>query len=104
GTVEGWGESPGLGKGAEAWAWLTKDFAGSRGTAGTGQGRLLLERPVLRTADAARTAAEAAFTSLTRRTIRGRMVVQGRPEVKLGDAVRIQSVPNEASNGTFQVR
>ena len=31
-AVEAWGESPGGGQAAEAWAWLTKDFSSNMGT------------------------------------------------------------------------
>ena len=104
GQVESWGESPGGGEAQEAWAWLTKDFSGSKGTAGSGDPNLLLERPVLRTADAARTAAEARFTMIQRRAIRGRLVILGRPEVKLGDAIRLREVPEDDLNDVYQVR
>jgi phage protein D len=104
GRVEAWGESPGASGGSESWAWLTKAFDALKGSAGTGAPTLLLERPALRTAEAARTAAEAAFTAMQRRSLRGRVLVLGRPQVKLGDAIRLHGVPDEESNGTFQVR
>jgi phage protein D len=102
--VEAWGESPTGSQGEESWAWLTKDFSGSKGTAGSGEPKLLLERPVLRTADAAQSAANAAHTHIQRRTLRGRLLVTGQPQVKLGDAIRLRDVPNDALNETFQVR
>lgn len=102
--VEAWGESPGGGAAEEAWAWLTKDFGGSKGGAGSGAPTLLLERPALRTADAAQAAADAAHTRVQRRRLRGRLLTVGRPEIKLGDAVRLRDVPEEALNQTFQVR
>ena len=102
--VEAWGESPGGNRGEESWAWLTKDFGGFKGTAGSGDPKLLLERPALRTADAARRAADATLTAIQRRALRGRLLTVGRPEVKLGDAVRLRDVPETALNDTFQVR
>jgi phage protein D len=102
--VEAWGESPTGSQGEEAWAWLTKDFSGSKGTAGSGEPKLLLERPALRTADAAQAAAEAAHTHIQRRTLRGRLLTVGQPQVKLGDAIRLRDVPDDALNNTFQVR
>lgn len=102
--VEAWGESPSGSQGEEAWAWLTKDFSGSKGTAGSGEPKLLLERPALRTADAAQAAAEAAHTRIQRRTLRGRLLTVGQPQVKLGDAIRLRDVPEGALNDTFQVR
>jgi phage protein D len=103
GLVEAWGEGPTRAKGNRAWAWLTTDFGGSKGTAGSGA-LLLVERPALRTAAAARTAAEAALKNIRRRTIRGRVLSTGRPEVRLGDAVRFEGLPDETLNTSFQVR
>lgn len=103
-AVEAWGESPGGSQAEEAWAWLTKDFAASKGGAGSGEVKLLLERPALRTADAAKGAAEAALTHIQRRALRGSLLVPGQPQVKLGDAIRLRGVPDERLNGTFQVR
>jgi len=51
-SVEALGESPGGGQDAEAWAWLTKDFASNKGSAGQGDPLYLLERPALRNAQA----------------------------------------------------
>ena len=104
GSVEAFGESPAGEQADEAWAWLTKDFSGSKGVGGNDEPVHLLERPVLRTAAAAQTAAQAAHTNIERRTIRGRLVSSGRPRVKLGDAIRIREVPEESFNDTFQVR
>ena len=104
GEVIAWGESPGGRKSQEDWAWLTKDFGGLKGSAGTGSPSLLLEKPVLRSRQAALTAARASQTQLTRRTLRGRMVVLGHPKVKLGDAIRLQDVPEDDLNAIYQVR
>jgi phage protein D len=104
GTVEAWGESPAGSQGDESWAWLVKDFEGSHGEAGSGDPLLLVERPALRTADAARIAADAALTAIQRRTVRGRLLSVGRPEVKLGDAIRLTGLPDESLNKNYQVR
>jgi phage protein D len=104
GVVEAWGEGPGGSRGGEAWAWLTKDFAASRGSGGTGSPTLLLERPALRTAVAAASAARAFVTAIGRRSLRGRLVTLGCPEIQLGDAIRIRSAPEEDLNASFQVR
>jgi hypothetical protein len=103
-AVEAWGESPGSARGTNAWAWLTKDFDDLHGSAGSGSPLLVLERPALRSASAARRAAEAALTALQRRAVRGRVVTIGRPQVKLGDAIQLRGVPDEDANGNFQVR
>lgn len=102
--VEVQGESPGSGQGDNSWAWLTKDFSGFSDTAGSGEPRLLVERSVLRTAEAANTTAQATLTTIQRQAQQGRLLVLGRPEVKLGDAIRLQALPEEAFNQIFQVR
>jgi phage protein D len=104
GEVLAWGESPGSGKGEESWAWLTKDFDGRKGSAGSGSPVQLLERPALRTAEAARAAANAAHTHLTRQTLRGFLLSTGQPKVKLGDAIQLRNLPDGGANGTYQVR
>ncbi len=104
GKVEAWGESPTGSQGEDAWAWLTRDFSGSKGTAGADDPLLLLERPALRTADAARIAADAALTAIQRRTLRGRLLTIGRPEVKLGDAIQLRGMSDGTLNANFQVR
>jgi phage protein D len=103
-AVEAWGESPGTSRGTNAWAWLTKDFDKLHGSAGSGSPLRVLERPALRSADAAKRAAEGALEAIQRRAVRGRVLTIGRPEVKLGDAIQLRSVPDAAANGTFQVR
>ena len=104
GEVQAWGESPGGAQADEAWAWLTKDFDGLKGTAGSGGPVQLLERPSLRTAEAAQAAADAAHTYLTRQTLRGTLFSTGQPKVKLGDAIQLRNLPNASLNDTYQVR
>ncbi|NJR48703.1 MAG: hypothetical protein HC780_03255 [Leptolyngbyaceae cyanobacterium CSU_1_3] len=103
-SVEVWGESPGGSRDQQAWVWLTRDFSSSKTIVGSGAPKLLLERSTLRTRDATRIAANAALTAIQRRTLRGRLLAIGRATVKLGDAIRLQDVPDEALNDTFQVR
>jgi hypothetical protein len=102
--VTAWGESPTGTAGADAWGWLIKDFSSSAGRAGSGTPAFVLERAALRTADAAATAASAALREFERRAVQGQVAMPGRPEVKLGDAVRLRNVPIGGSNGTYQVR
>jgi phage protein D len=103
GLVEAWGESPAGSQGENSWAWVTTDFSGSKGSSGTGA-LLLRERPALRTREAARIAATATLTNIKRRTLRGNVVTIGRPEVKLGDAIRLREMADESLNTIFQVR
>jgi hypothetical protein len=104
GQVEAWGESPAGQGGAESWAWLTNDFTNARGSSGSESPKLLLERPALRTRAAAHTAAKAALTAIQRRTLQGQLLVLGDPQVKLGDAIRLASLPDDSLNQTYQVR
>jgi len=108
GTVEVFGESPGASSGDESWAWLTSDFTPYRASAGTGTPTLLLERAAVRTAAAASTAATAALDALTTAALRGRVRIQGRPQVALGDLVRLERFPTRAGvdelDGNYQVR
>jgi len=103
GAVEAFGESPAGSEGAEAWGWLTDDPSRSKGSAGSGA-TLLLERPVLRTAETTAAAAKAALATLTRGAVRGEAVVPGRPAVRPGDAVRLEETGAAGADGTWQVR
>jgi phage protein D len=103
-SVLAFGESPAGNQSADAWPWLTKDFSGSKGSAGTGSPARLVEHPVLRTHDAAQTAADAAQIRQQRRALEGQVWTIGRPQVQLGDAVRFASVPDDSLNKNFQVR
>ncbi|QTE31452.1 hypothetical protein J4E96_09970 [Pengzhenrongella sicca] len=108
GTVEVWGDSPGSSRGDESWAWLTKDFAPRRGSAGTGAPTLLVERAALRTAQAAATAATGIADALAAAAVRVWVRIQGRPQVALGDLVRLERFPERARvdrlDGNYQVR
>jgi hypothetical protein len=103
-TVTAWGESPTASAGSDSWGWLTKDFKKSAGTAGSGPVPVTLERSSLRTNSAAKTAASAALRNTQRRAVHGSVVIPGRPEVKLGDAVKLREVPLDGFNDSYQVR
>ena len=103
-TVHAWGESPTGTAGSDAWGWLTKDFSSSEGTAGSGPKPIFVEKPALRTAAAAATAAAARLRAVQRRAVHGVVTMLGRPEVKLGDAVRLREVPTASLNASYQVR
>ncbi len=102
--VEAWGESPGSSAGAESWSWLVKDGEPQRGSAGSGDPLVLLEHAALRTAETAQRAADALLERLLNRRLRGRVTILGYPPVQLGDAIRLQDMPDADLNGTFQVR
>jgi hypothetical protein len=106
-TVQTWGESAGSG-GDESWAWLTKDFGALRGSVGSGAPTLLVEAGALRSAKAAASAATAIADAFTANAVRGSVRIQGRPQVTLGDLVRLEKFPDRAGvdelDGTYQVR
>jgi phage protein D len=102
-ATQAFGESPTGSAGADAWPWLTKDFSGSKGVAGSGKPLALLERSALRTSDASRIAAKAAQAARANRVRTGRLTTFGRPQIKLGDALAIRAVPETALNATFKV-
>lgn len=108
GTVLAVGESPGASRGDESWAWLTKDFTQFRGSAGSTAPTLLLERSALRTAQASAAAATAVADALAAAAVRGRVRIQGRPQIALGDLIRLERFPERAGvdqlDGNYQVR
>lgn len=101
--VEAWGES-GTKNGEESWAWLSKDFDALKGSSGNGASILLLQQSVLRTGQAANIAAQALDTKIKREQIRGSLLSMGRPQVKLGDAIRLTDLPETDLNQIYQVR
>jgi phage protein D len=103
-SVRAFGESPATTAGAEAWGWLTKDFTRSQGKVGSGARPVVVERPALRTSKAAATAASARLRAIQRRAVRGTVRMPGRPEMKLGDAIRVRQMPDATMNGLFQIR
>lgn len=102
--VEAWGESPASARGEKTWGWLTHDFSGARGSQGEGDPLRRLERPVLRTRQAAQTAATALWRKIQRNGLTGRALTLGRPQVRLGDAIRLRGLPDSSLNTFFQVR
>jgi phage protein D len=103
-SVDVRGESPGTSRGDHSWAWLTKDTSPSRATAGSGTPARVIEQPVLRTRDAAQQAADAALARVTATATHGRLRTFGRPQVAVGDAIRVKDVPDPRLNGDFRVR
>jgi hypothetical protein len=102
-TVATWGDGAG---GDESWAWLTKEPLS--GSAGSGSPTLVVERPALRTATAAAAAATSIAETLTELALRGRVRIQGRPQLQIGDLVRLERFPEAAGvdeiDGNYQIR
>jgi hypothetical protein len=98
------GESPASAEGDDAASWLTKTFQQGQATGGTGSETVLVEDPAIRTTEAANLRAEGVLRRLRQRATAGTLRVLGRPEVKLGDAIRIEEAPDDRLNNVFQVR
>ena len=103
-SVEAFGESPGTSRGSESWAWLTKDFSASKGAAGSGTPLRRVEKPTLRTRELAQNAADGALRTIQSSSTTGRLLTFGRPQVFVGDGMRIKDAPDDRVNGDFQVR
>lgn len=98
------GESAASAQGDDATSWLTRSFGRGQATGGAGAATLLLADPAIRTTAAATQRAEGLLRRSTQRAKVGRLRALGRPELKLGDAIRIERAPDERLNDTFQVR
>ncbi|MFX0194500.1 MAG: hypothetical protein ACFFCW_00135 [Candidatus Hodarchaeota archaeon] len=97
------GESPASSQGNDAWHWFAKDSSAFQGSAGEGNA-LLIQESSIRTKEGADTYAAGKLDLVTRAATHGRIVIVGKPEVRLGDAIAIEGVPTESLNGLFQVR
>jgi phage protein D len=98
------GGSPASAQGDDAASWLTKGFQKGRASGGGGVGALLIQDPAIRTTDAANLRARGVLRRLHQRAITGTLRALGRPEVQLGDAIRIESAPDDRLNAVFQIR
>jgi len=98
------GRSAASAEGDEAVSWLTKNFQAGRASGGGGTETVLIEDPAIRTTEGANLRAEGVLRRAKQRTIIGSLRALGRPEIKLGDALRIEEAPDERLNQTFQVR
>ncbi len=98
------GESPASSEGDEAASWLSKGFQQGQASGGNGSETVLIEDPAIRTTEAANLRAEGALRRWRQRAVVGKVRVLGRPEVKLGDAIRLEEVPDDRLNDVFQVR
>jgi phage protein D len=98
------GESPASAEGDDAASWLTKNFQQGQATGGGGPETVLVQDPAIRTTDAADLRAEGVLRRSRQRARIGTLRALGRPEVKLGDAIRIEQAPDDRLNDVFQVR
>lgn len=101
-AVEVYGESPASqGQGDQAYSWLTKKDV--KGTAGGGIGtKLRIADPTARTQAVANKVAQALLAQKQQKQ-RGQVRVLGDPNIKLGDAIKIENMPQPEHNGTFKI-
>ncbi|EKU99374.1 phage protein D [Leptolyngbya sp. PCC 7375] len=101
-AVEVYGESPASqGQGDQAHSWLTKKDV--KGTAGGGTGtKLRIADPTARTQAVANKVAQALLAQKQQKQ-RGQVRVLGDPNIKLGDAIKIEKMPQAQHNGTFKI-
>jgi phage protein D len=98
------GESAASSQGDDAASWLTRTFNRGRASGGRGEATVLVEDPAVRTTEGANIRATGVLRRLVQREKTGRLRALGRPELKLGDAFRVERAPDERLNDTFQVR
>lgn len=96
-------ESAASSQGDDASAWFVKDSSPHVGQGGSGGGSATHSDPVLRTKEAAATAALAVVDRAARDSLTGTVEVPGAPEVVLGGAVELSDLPDDDANGMFQV-
>jgi len=104
GAVTTVGEGAAGTKGEDAWSWLVKDPSGVTGTAGSGTPERLHRDRALRTADAARGAAQGLAAAAAARAATARLLVPGAPKATVGATVALDGAPDGALNGTYVVR
>ena len=95
-------ESPASSSGDETAGWLVKDPSSHAATEGD-ENVLVVSDPMLRTREAAATAAKAIVAASRAAMLIANVSLVGRPEVRLGQAVELKGVPTEGVDGVYQV-
>jgi hypothetical protein len=80
-----------------------KTSSAHEGTAGGGDLTLLFSDSVLRTRDAAISAAKARLYFSRRDAVSGDVALMGTPEIDLGETVSLERVPTAGVDGLYQV-
>jgi phage protein D len=102
GQVSIWGEGAAGSQGQEAWAWLVKDLGSVTGSAGSGEPELGFADSVLRSGDAAATAATSLSQAAAANQTRARLLVPGAAEVTAGSVIAVADAA-DAFNGNYLV-
>lgn len=95
-----YGESPASVKGSDTFHWLTKQEV--KGEAGSGV-VLSLHDPAIKDTETAKTVAKAKMNKL-KYIFAAIVKTVGKPEIKLGDTVILEGMPNSALKGELEVR
>ena len=95
-------ESPASSQGDDTSAWLVKDPSPYQGQAGD-TATLVLSDPVLRTKDAAQSAAAGLLAFQQRQVVTGEVELMGTPGLTLGQAIALSGMPEDSWNDTYQV-
>lgn len=98
-SVKAYGESPASRKGDDTSHWLTKDDVS--GEVGSGN-QLEIVDPAIRDTDTAEKVAKARLKVLSLSKF-FKLVVVGSPKIRLGDAVEVKKMPDDALNGELKV-
>ncbi|HXB21075.1 MAG TPA: hypothetical protein VNV88_06830 [Candidatus Solibacter sp.] len=96
-------ESPASSAGDDKASWLVKDSSAHEGAAGGGDATLLFGDPVLRTRDAAESAAKARLQFSRRAAVSGTVELVGTANVDLGETAALKGVPASGIDGLYQV-
>lgn len=96
-------EGPASSAGDETACWLVKSPVPHKGAAGGGAVSVLLSAPLLRTKDAAQSAADARLARSKRDAVSGFVELMGSPGIKLGQTVALEGVPDSGADGLYQV-
>lgn len=100
-SVKVFGSGPSDSKDSDTYYWMSKKSV--EGMAGSGGNQLLIQNKALKEKESAKKAAEAKLKEL-QSIIIVKVETLGNPKIMLGDAVKIENVPDKTQNGEFQVR
>jgi hypothetical protein len=98
------GESPSSMQGDGTVHWLTTNDTDFLGSAGSGDGELLVSDGAARTKDLADRFAAGLLATATRRASHVDITVLGRPEIELGDQVQVSDLPDRSGALSGYVR
>jgi len=88
--------------GTEAASWLVKSSRDQAASAGDGEPRRF-SSALCTTRETAASAAEAVRRELTRRAVRGRVLVMGLPAAQPGESVQLVDLPDGVNDGLYQI-